>query len=179
MLSEREVLSTLEMLRNEHLDVRTVTMGISLLDCASHDADRFRKQIHAKISTLARDLVRICDEVGDKYGIPVVNKRIAVSPIAVVGAPFSSGQLVNIAHTLDMSAEEVGVDFIGGFSALVEKGFTKSDLALIEAIPEALSKTERVCASVNVASTRAGSTLRQTDMTCGQRVWNRHPTPWT
>jgi uncharacterized protein (UPF0210 family) len=156
MLSEREVLSTLEMLRNEHLDVRTVTMGISLLDCASHDADRFREQIHGKISTLARDLVRICDEVGDKYGIPVVNKRIAVSPMAVAGAPFSSGQLVNIAHTLDMSAEEVSVDFIGGFSALVEKGFTKSDLALIEAIPEALSKTERVCASVNVASTRAG-----------------------
>jgi uncharacterized protein (UPF0210 family) len=156
MLSEREVLSTLEMLRNEHLDVRTVTLGISLLDCASHDEDRFREQIHAKISTLARDLVRICDEVGDKYGIPVVNKRIAVSPMAVAGAPFSSGQLVNIAHTLDMSAEEVSVDFIGGFSALVEKGFTKSDLALIEAIPEALSKTERVCASVNVASTRAG-----------------------
>jgi uncharacterized protein (UPF0210 family) len=156
MLSDREVLSTLEMLKNEHLDVRTVTMGISLLDCASHDEDRFREQIHAKISTLARDLVRICDEVGDKYGIPVVNKRIAVSPMAVAGAPFSSGQLVNIAHTLDMSAGEVSVDFIGGFSALVEKGFTESDLALIEAIPEALSKTERVCASVNVASTRAG-----------------------
>jgi len=156
MLSDREVLSTLEMLKDEHLDVRTVTLGISLLDCASHDEDRFREQIHAKISGLARDLVRICDDVGDKYGIPVVNKRIAVSPIAVAGAPFSSGQLVNIAHTLDMSAKDVSVDFIGGFSALVEKGFTKSDLALIEAIPEALSKTERVCASVNVASTRAG-----------------------
>ncbi len=156
MLSDREVLSTLDMLRNEHLDVRTVTLGISLLDCVSHNEDRFRKQIHAKVSGLARDLVRICDEVGDKYGIPVVNKRIAVSPMAVVGAPFSSGQLVNIAHTLDSSAKEVSVDFIGGFSALVEKGFTESDLALIEAIPEALSKTERVCASVNVASTRAG-----------------------
>lgn len=156
MLSDREVLSTLDMLRNEHLDVRTVTLGISLLDCASHNEDRFRKQIHAKVSGLARDLVRICDEVGDKYGIPVVNKRIAVSPMAVAGAPFSSGQLVNIAHTLDSSAKEVSVDFIGGFSALVEKGFTESDLALIEAIPEALSKTERVCASVNVASTRAG-----------------------
>ena len=156
MLSDREVLSTLDMLRNEHLDVRTVTLGISLLDCVSHNEDRFRKQIHAKVSGLARDLVRICDEVGDKYGIPVVNKRIAVSPMAVVGAPFSSGQLVNIAHTLDSSAKEVSVDFIGRFSALVEKGFTESDLALIEAIPEALSKTERVCASVNVASTRAG-----------------------
>ncbi len=156
MLSDREVLSTLEMLKNEHLDVRTVTLGISLLDCASHEEDRFRKQIHGKISGLARDLVRICDDVGDKYGIPVVNKRIAVSPIAVAAAPFSSAQLVNIARTLDSSAKEVSVDFIGGFSALVEKGFTESDLALIEAIPEALSETERVCASVNVASTRAG-----------------------
>lgn len=156
MLSDREVLSTLEMLKNEHLDVRTVTLGISLLDCASHEEDRFRKQIHGKISGLARDLVRICDDVGDKYGIPVVNKRIAVSPIAVAAAPFSSAQLVNIARTLDSSAKEVSVDFIGGFSALVEKGFAESDLALIEAIPEALSETERVCASVNVASTRAG-----------------------
>lgn len=156
MLSDREVLSTLEMLKNEHLDVRTVTLGISLLDCASHEEDRFRKQIHGKISGLARDLVRICDDVGDKYGIPVVNKRIAVSPMAVAAAPFSSAQLVNVARTLDSSAKEVSVDFIGGFSALVEKGFTESDLALIEAIPEALSETERVCASVNVASTRAG-----------------------
>jgi len=156
MLSDREVLSTLEMLKNEHLDVRTVTLGISLLDCASHEEDRFRKQIHGKISGLARNLVRICDDVGDKYGIPVVNKRIAVSPMAVAAAPFSSAQLVNIARTLDNSAKEVSVDFIGGFSALVEKGSTESDLALIEAIPEALSQTERVCASVNVASTRAG-----------------------
>jgi uncharacterized protein (UPF0210 family) len=156
MLSDREVLSTLEMLKNEHLDVRTVTLGISLLDCASHVEDRFRKLVHGRIGGLARHLVRICDEVGDKYGIPVVNKRIAVSPMAVAAAPFSSAQLVNIARTLDESAKEVGVDFIGGFSALVEKGLAKGDLALIEAVPEALSKTERVCASVNVASTRAG-----------------------
>jgi hypothetical protein len=156
MLSDREVLSTLEMLKNEHLDVRTVTLGISLLDCASHDAHRFRKQIRRKISKLARDLVQVCDEIGDKYGIPVVNKRIAVSPISVAAAPFSSSELVKIAQTLDTTAKEVHVDFIGGFSALVEKGFAKGDLALIEAIPEALSKTGRVCASVNVASTRAG-----------------------
>jgi len=156
MLTDREVLSTLEMLRNEHLDVRTVTLGISLLDCASHDEDSFRKKIQDKICGLARDLVQVCDDVGDKYGIPVVNKRISVSPIAVAAAPFSSAQLVSIAKTLDRSAREVSVDFIGGFSALVEKGFAKSDLALIEAIPQALSETERVCASVNVASTRAG-----------------------
>ncbi|MBW1723591.1 MAG: PFL family protein [Deltaproteobacteria bacterium] len=156
MLSDREVLSTLEMLKNEHLDVRTVTLGISLLDCASHELDRFKNQIHRKITLLAKELVRVCDEVGDKYGIPVVNKRISVSPIAVAGAVFSSAQMIEVARTLDEAAKEVGVDFIGGFTALVEKGFAKGDLSLIEALPEALSVTERVCASINVASTRAG-----------------------
>jgi uncharacterized protein (UPF0210 family) len=156
MLSDREILSTLEMLKSEHLDVRTVTLGISLLDCASHDPEHFRKLVRLKIRTVARDLVRVCNEVGDKYGIPVVSKRIAVSPIAVAGAPFSSAQLVDVAQTLDEAAADVAVDFIGGFSALVEKGFARGDLALIEALPEALSRTERVCASVNVASTRAG-----------------------
>jgi len=156
MLTDREILSTLEMLKNENLDVRTVTLGISLLDCASHDLERFRSQIHQKISEMARDLVRVCDEVGDKYGIPVVNKRIAVSPVAVAAAPFNSYQMVQVARTLDETAGDMGVDFIGGFSALVEKGFANGDLGLIEAIPEALSETGRVCASVNVASTRAG-----------------------
>jgi len=156
MLSHRDILSTLEMLKNENLDVRTVTLGISLLDCASDDFDEYKAKIRERIIALARDLVPVCDEVGDRYGIPVVNKRIAVSPIAVSGAPFSSSQLVDVAKTLDSAAEEVGVDFIGGFSALVEKGFAKGDLALIDAIPEALARTNRVCSSVNVASTRAG-----------------------
>jgi len=156
MLTDREVLATLEMLKSEHLDVRTVTLGISLLDCASHDLDRFRTQIQRKIRGLAQDLVRVCDEEGEKYGIPIVNKRIAVSPITVAGAAFSAAELVEIAQTLDQASGEVGVDFIGGFSALVEKGLARGDLALIEAIPEALSKTERVCACVNVASTPAG-----------------------
>ncbi|MFO7738684.1 MAG: PFL family protein, partial [Desulfatiglandaceae bacterium] len=156
MLSDREILSTLEMLRNEHLDVRTVTLGISLFDCASHDPARLRDQIHRKICTLSGDLVRVCNEVGDKYGIPVVNKRIAVSPIAVVAAPFSAVQMIKIAETLESAANAVNVDLIGGFSALVEKGFANGDLALIDSIPEALSATERVCSSVNVASTRAG-----------------------
>jgi uncharacterized protein (UPF0210 family) len=156
MLTDREILSTLEMLRSEHLDVRTVTLGVSLLDCASHDPAHFRDRVRNKIRTVARDLVRVCDEVGDKYGIPVVNKRIAVSPIAVAGAPFSSEELVEVAKALDEAAAEVSVDFIGGFTALVEKGFAGGDQALIDAIPEALTRTERVCASVNVASTRAG-----------------------
>jgi uncharacterized protein (UPF0210 family) len=156
MLTDREILSTLEMLQNEHLDVRTVTLGISLLDCASHDLNRLKDNILSKIDDLAGHLVRECDRVGDKYGIPVVNKRISVSPIAVVAAPFSSSQMIEVAHMLNRAAQEVGVDFIGGFTALVEKGIAKGDRALIDAIPEALAETERVCASVNVASTRAG-----------------------
>lgn len=156
MLTDREVISTFEMLKNEHLDVRTVTLGISLFDCASDDLKRFKKNIHDKISRLARNLVLTCDEVAVKYGIPIVNKRIAVSPIAVAACPFSPSEMVEIAGTLDGSAREIGIDFIGGFSALVEKGMTRGDRALIEAIPEALTETERVCASVNVASTHAG-----------------------
>ena len=156
MLTDREILTTLEMLKNEHLDVRTVTLGINLLDCASHDLNRFQETVYNKINQLAHNLVNVCDQIGDKYGIPVVNKRISVSPIAVVGAPFSSSQMIEIAKTLNAAAKEVKVDFIGGFSALVEKGIARGDRALIDAIPEALAQTERVCASVNVASTRAG-----------------------
>lgn len=156
MLSDREILSTLEMLKNEHLDVRTVTLGVNLLSCVSHDLKRLTANIRQKILSHAKSLVSVCNAVGDKYGIPVVNKRIAVSPIAAVGAPFSGQELVEVAKTLDAAAVEVGVDFIGGFSALVEKGFSAGDESLIRAIPEALAETERVCASVNVASTRAG-----------------------
>ncbi len=156
MLTDREILSTLEMLENENLDVRTVTLGINLLDCASHDLNKLKKKIRTRITHFAENLVPICEKIGQKYGIPVVNKRIAVSPIAVVGAALSSSQLVDVAKTLDAAAEQVAVDFIGGFSALVEKGTARGDRALIEAIPHALQATERVCASVNVASTRAG-----------------------
>jgi len=156
MLSDREVLSTLEMLKNEHLDVRAVTLGISLFDCASHDLVIFKKNVQDKILRLAVDLVGVCDEVGDRYGIPVVNKRIAVSPIAVAACSFSAEQMIEIADTLDAVAQAINIDFIGGFGALVEKGFTRGDRALIEAIPESLASTKRVCASVNVASTRAG-----------------------
>jgi len=156
MLTDREIISTLEMLQNEHLDVRTVTMGVNLLDCAANDLKTLKDNIMKRITTLAKNLVSVCDQVGDKYGIPVVNKRIAVSPIAVVGAPFSTSQLIEIAKLLDRAAEEVDVDFIGGFTALVEKGMARGDRALIQAIPQALAETKRVCASVNVASTLAG-----------------------
>lgn len=156
MLTDREIISTLEMLKNEHLDVRTVTLGISLFDCADQDPERFRQRIHNKICRTAGDLVGVCHEVALKYGIPVVNKRIAVSPIAVAACAFSATQMVEVAKTMDEAARTTGVDFIGGFGALVEKGLTHGDRALIEAIPEALAVTERVCSSVNVASTNAG-----------------------
>lgn len=156
MLTQSEILSTLEMLKSEHLDVRTVTLGVNLLDCASHDLEKLKNKIHTRISHFARNLVAVCNQIGQKYGIPVVNKRIAVSPIAVVGAAMSSSQLVDVARILDQVAAEVKVDFIGGFTALVEKGIARGDMALIEAIPHALAETQRVCASVNVASTKAG-----------------------
>jgi uncharacterized protein (UPF0210 family) len=156
MLSDREIISTLEMVKSENLDVRTVTLGINLFDCASHDLNQLRDNIITKITSLAGNLVNICDQIGDKYGIPVVNKRISVSPIAVLAAPFSTSQMIEIARTMNKAAEDVNVDFIGGFSALVEKGMAKGDRALIDAIPESLAETQRVCASVNVASTRAG-----------------------
>ena len=156
MLSTSEIVSTLEMLQNEHLDVRTVTLGINLLDCASDDLNRFKDNIFTRITGLAKNLVHVCNQVGDKYGIPVVNKRISVSPVAVLGAMFSSREMVEIAKTLNEAAVSVNVDFIGGFTALVQKGVARGDRALIEAIPQALAETDRVCSSVNVASTRAG-----------------------
>jgi uncharacterized protein len=156
MLTDIEIISTLEMLKNEHLDVRTVTLGINLLDCASHDLNKMKNKIHTKIFHFAERLVPVCNRIGHKYGIPVVNKRIAVSPVAVLGAALSSSQMVDIAKTLEASAQAVNVDFIGGFTALVEKGIARGEHALIEAIPHALAATERVCASVNVATTRAG-----------------------
>ncbi len=156
MLTDREVLSTLSMLRNEHLDVRTVTLGVSLFDCASDNFDTFADKVRTKIGRYAERLVATCDEVGDKYGIPVVNKRISVSPMGVVCASFSPEQMVRACKVLDDAAKTAGVNFLGGFGALVEKGMTKGDRALIDALPEALSTTDCVCSSINVASSRSG-----------------------
>ena len=169
MLSEREVINTLNMLRNEHLDVRTVTLGVSLFDCVSHDIDLFTGNVKAKLHRYASQLVNVCNEVGDKYGIPVVNKRISVSPIAVVGAPFGPDGMVRVCQALDEAAKEAGVDFLGGFSALVEKGFANGDRALIEALPEALATTDRICSSINVASTRSGINMDAVAL-LGQRI---------
>ena len=156
MLSDREVTNTLNMLRNEHLDVRTVTLGVSLFDCVSHDLELFTANVQAKIARYASQLVPVCNEIGAKYGIPVVNKRISVSPIAVVAAPFGADGMVKVCKALDEAAREARVDFLGGYSALVEKGFANGDRALIESLPDALSQTERICSSINVASSKAG-----------------------
>jgi uncharacterized protein (UPF0210 family) len=156
MLTEREVLSTVEMLKGEHLDVRTVTLGVSLFDCQAESTSALCARIDAKIRRLAEHLVPACDEIGAKYGIEVVNKRISVSPIAVACAGQDADGMVAVAKTLDRAARDVGVDFLGGFSALVEKGMAEGDRALLDALPEALAETGRVCASVNVASSKAG-----------------------
>jgi hypothetical protein len=156
MLTPNEIVSVLDMLRNENLDLRTVTLGLNLLDCVSDDLQRFTTKVYDRITRSADRLVSICDAVGEKYGIPVVNKRISVSPMAVAAAPFNREEMVTVALTLDRAVAAVGVDFLGGFSALVEKGMAKGDRALIDALPDALSQTQRVCASINVASTRAG-----------------------
>jgi hypothetical protein len=156
MLSDNEVLSILGMVKNENLDVRTLTLGISLYDCVSDDLQTFRDNVYRKITRIGADFVSVCNEIGGKYGISVVNKRISVSPVGIVAAPFGPEEMVQVAHTLDEAAQEVGTDFIGGFSSLVEKGLAPGDRSLIDAVPDALSATGRVCASINVASTRSG-----------------------
>ena len=158
MINMFEVNETNKMITQENLDVRTITLGISLLDCVDADLDRLNENIYRKITTLAANLVKTGQEIEREYGIPIVNKRISVTPIALVGgnACKTSEDFVTIAKTLDRAAKEVGVNFIGGYSALVSKGMTKRDELLIRSIPEALANTERVCSSVNVGSTKCG-----------------------
>ncbi len=153
-----EVIETNKMIEQENLDVRTITLGISLLDCADSDLAKLNKNIYEKITTVAANLVSTGNEIEKEYGIPIVNKRISITPISLVGASAckSPEDYVSIAKTLDKAAKTVGVNFIGGYSALVSKGMTKSDEYLIRSIPEALSSTDRVCSSVNVGSTKTG-----------------------
>ncbi|MBO5946204.1 MAG: PFL family protein [Clostridia bacterium] len=156
MINTHDILETIKMIRDENLDIRTVTMGISLFDCISDDQQRLEKKIYDKITTTAKNLVSVCEELERTYGIPIVNKRISVTPISLVGSGLSPDGFVRLAKVLDQAAKELGVHFIGGFSALVQKGAIRGADNLITAIPEALSTTERVCSSVNVASTKAG-----------------------
>ena len=158
MINIFEVNETNKMIEQENLDVRTITMGISLLDCIDSDLETLNKKIYDKITTCAKDLVSTGEALSMEYGIPIVNKRISVTPIALVGgaACKTKEDFVTIAETLDRAAKTVGVNFIGGYSALVSKGMTPAEKLLIESIPQALAKTERVCSSVNVGSTRTG-----------------------
>ena len=156
MLSIKDILETNRMISENNLDVRTITMGISLRDCAHPDLDRFCQNVYEKITRRAEHLVRIGEEIESEYGIPIINKRISITPIAIAAESCRTDSLVPVAQILDKAAKEVGVNFIGGFSALVEKGYTEGDRRLIASIPEALACTDRVCSSVNVGSTKTG-----------------------
>ena len=156
IISFEDVLETINMIKEENLDIRTITMGISLYDCAGDDIDTVCDRIYEKITTRARDLVKVGCDIEKEYGIPIINKRVSVTPVSLIGGRYTKDDYVKIAQTLDRAAKTLGINFIGGFSALVQKGFTDNARNLIAAIPEALSTTERVCSSVNVASTKAG-----------------------
>ena len=156
MLSHEKIQETLNMIREECLDIRTITMGISLYDCQSDDEQRLADKIYDKIMSSACGLVSAGNEIEKKYGIPIVNKRVSVTPVALMTGGISRDGCIRIAHTLDKAAHELGINFIGGYSALVQKGCSHAAETLISTIPEVLAGTERVCSSVNVASTKAG-----------------------
>ncbi len=156
MLSHKDILQTRDMIDKHHLDIRTITMGISLLDCMDADVNACARKIYDKITKNAENLVITGQDIEWEFGIPIVNKRISVTPVSIIGNSCDTDSYVPLAIAMDKAAKECGVNFIGGFSALVQKGFTKGDRILIESIPEALAATERVCSSVNVGSTKAG-----------------------
>ncbi len=158
MISFRDVFETNEMIEKENLDVRTITMGISLMDCIDSDISKLNRNIEDKISTLAGDLVRTGNEIGNEFGIPIVNKRISITPAAIIGASAcnTTEDFVSVARTLDSVAEKLGINIIGGYSALVNKGMSRADELLIRSIPMAMKETSRLCSSVCVASTRTG-----------------------
>ncbi len=155
MMNMKDIMETVQMIEEEHLDIRTITMGISLLSCCDPDIDRSCEKVYQKITAYAKDLVQVGEQIEAEYGIPIINKRIAVTPIAMLVAA-SGGDPVKYALTLDRAAKAVGVNFIGGYSALVHKGFAAGDRELMESIPQALAQTEFVCSSVNIGSTKTG-----------------------
>lgn len=156
MINTKDILETINMIHEENLDIRTITMGISLYDCVSEDEDRLCEKIYDKITKSAERLVAVGGDIEKKYGIPIVNKRVSVTPISLVGGAISPDGYIKVAQTLDRAAKTLGINFIGGFSALVQKGMTVGAKNLIAVIPEALAQTDFVCSSVNVASTKAG-----------------------
>ena len=171
MINKYEVNETNQMIAEENLDVRTITLGISLLDCIDSDLDKLNENIYRKITTMAKDLVSTGASIEREFGIPIVNKRISITPIALIGgaACKTPEDYVTIAKTLDRAAKEVGVNFIGGYSALVSKSMTVSDENLIRSIPKALACTERICSSINVGSTRTGINMDAVRL-CGEIV---------
>ena len=171
MINFFEVNETNKMVEQENLDVRTITIGISLLECIDSNLDKLNENIYNRITTVAKDLAAVGEKIEHEFGIPIVNKRISITPVALVGgsACKKPEDFVTIAETLDKAAKEVGVNFIGGYSAIVSKGMTKSDELLIRSIPMAMAKTERVCSSVNVGSTKTGIDMDAVRL-CGEIV---------
>ncbi len=157
MLNTKDIMETINMIQEENLDIRTITMGISLLDCIDPDPDAACRKIYDKIMKKAGKLVQVGEEIEKEYGVPIINKRISVTPIAIISA--ASGQPIKYAHVLEKAAIDCGVNFIGGYSALVQKGFAPGDEELIRSIPQALAETDHVCSSVNIGSTKAGINL--------------------
>ncbi|MBI0156923.1 PFL family protein [Gilliamella sp. M0364] len=155
-METKQILETIKMIEEEKLDIRTITMGISLLDCIDSDGAKARQKIYDKITRLAKDLVKVGDQITSEFGIPIINKRISVTPISLIAGASDDKDYVAFAKILDEAAKAVDVNFIGGFSALVQKGYHKGDEILIKSIPQALAQTERVCSSVNVGSTQTG-----------------------
>lgn len=156
MYNTHDILETITMIQDEHLDIRTVTMGISLLDCIDNNIDAACTKVYDKIVRMASELVPVCQQIEKELGIPIINKRISVTPIAILAAACQTSSIVKFALALERAANTVGVNFIGGYTALVQKGFAAGDYALIESIPEALAVTDHVCSSVNIGSTKAG-----------------------
>ncbi|EHS7939186.1 PFL family protein [Enterococcus faecalis] len=183
-METKQILETIRMVEEENLDIRTITMGISLLDCIDASTEKTCQNIYNKITSKAKNLVKVGDEIASEFGIPIINKRISVTPIAIVASASGGQDCVAFARVLDKAAKAVGINFIGGYSALVEKGYQGADLSLIQSIPEALAETEFVCSSVNIGSTRSGinmdsvklmgETIKQTaeasDMGCAKLV---------
>ncbi|WP_338233085.1 PFL family protein [Companilactobacillus muriivasis] len=158
-METNSILETIQMISEEKLDIRTITMGISLFDCIDSDGEKARQKIYNKLMTKAKNLVKVADQIESEYGIPIVNKRISVTPISLIAAASGDKDYVAYAKTMDQAAKDLGVDLIGGFSALVQKGYQSGDVKLIQSIPQALTETSRVCGSVNVGSTRSGINL--------------------
>ena len=168
MINTYDILETIRMIQDECLDIRTTTMGISLLDCGDSDIDKSCQKVYDKICTKAENLVKTGEDIEKEYGIPIINKRVSVTPIAIL-AGISGGDPVKYALTLDKAAKTIGVNFVGGYSALVQKGFSAGDLELINSIPEALARTDFLCSSVNVGSTKAGINMDAVKI-MGQKV---------